>query len=64
MKYRFNKIFPLLIKPQENAEKLHFGPNLGLLGPNLGPKIFFGSFSSTLCYTLSQTVIMCSIKQK
>ena len=29
-----NKIFPLLIK-KENAAKPHFGPDLGLLGPNL-----------------------------
>ena len=44
MKYLFNKIFPLLIKQEENAEKPHFGTNLGLLGPNLGPKIFFWMF--------------------
>ena len=36
MKYWFNKIFPLLIKLEENAGKPYYGLNLGLLGPNLG----------------------------
>ena len=27
----------------------HFGPYLGLLGPNFGHKFFFGDFSSTWC---------------
>ena len=40
MKRQFNKIFPLLIKQEENTGKPHFGPNLGLLGPNLGHKFF------------------------
>ena len=35
MKYQFNKIFPILIK-KETAGKLPFGPDLRLLGPNLG----------------------------
>ena len=39
MKYQFNNIFPLLIK-KENAGKPHFGPDLGLLSPNLGYKFF------------------------
>ena len=40
MKHQFNKTFPLLIKQEENAEKPHFGPDLGLLGHNLGHKFF------------------------
>ena len=35
MKYKFNKILSLLIKQEENTKKPHFGPDLGLLGPNL-----------------------------
>ena len=31
----------LKIRTQENAEKPHYGPNLGPLGPNSGCKIFF-----------------------
>ena len=31
----------LIIRTQENGEKRHFGPDLGLLGPNLGCEIFF-----------------------
>ena len=36
MKYRFNKIFPVLIKlikQEENAEKPHFWPQFGSAGP-------------------------------
>ena len=40
MKNQFNKIFPLLIKYDENAGKTHFGPDLGLLSPNLRHKLF------------------------
>ena len=31
----------LIIRTQENGEKPHFGPDLGLLGPNFGCQIFF-----------------------
>ena len=31
----------LMIQIQENNKKPHFGPDLGLLGINLGHKIFF-----------------------
>ena len=31
----------LKIRTQENAEKPHFGPNLGPLGPNSGRKFLF-----------------------
>ena len=30
----------LMIQTQENSEKLHFGPDLGQLDPNLGCKFF------------------------
>ena len=30
----------LMTQTQENGEKPHFGPNLGLFGPNAGRKIF------------------------
>ena len=49
MKYMFNKMFPTLKKPKENAGKSHFDPDLDLLGPSLGHKLFFGSFSSIRC---------------
>ena len=48
MKNQFNKISPLLVK-EENAGKSRFDPGLGLLGPNLGHKLFIGGFSSTRC---------------
>ena len=31
----------------ENGKKPNFGPNFGLFGPNLGPKIFFVCSNST-----------------
>ena len=31
-------------KNLENSKKPNFGPNFGLLGTNLGPKIFFRGF--------------------
>ena len=31
----------LIIRTQENGEKPHFGPDLGLLGPDFGCQIFF-----------------------
>ena len=31
----------LMTQTQENGKKPHFGPDLGLLGPNAGRKIFF-----------------------
>ena len=31
----------------ENKKKPNFGPDFGLFGPNLGPQIFFGGFTST-----------------
>ena len=31
----------LMIQTQENCEEPHFGPDLGLLDPNLGGDIFF-----------------------
>ena len=40
MKLKFNKIFLLLIKLEENAGKPHFGTDLGLLGPNLDHNFF------------------------
>ena len=39
MKYRFDKTFPLLIKKEKNTVKPYFGPDFGLLGPNLNHKI-------------------------
>ena len=41
MKYKFNKIFSLLIKSEENAWKPYLGPDLCLLAPNLGLFFFF-----------------------
>ena len=63
MKYKFNKIFPLLIKLEENAGKLHFVPDLGLLGPNLGHNFFFFDVSALLDLRLSQAAIVCNIKE-
>ena len=40
MKYQFNKMFPLSIHGEENADKPQFGHDLGLLVPNLGHKFF------------------------
>ena len=31
----------LMIQIQENSEKPHFGPDLGLMDPNLGRNFFF-----------------------
>ena len=31
----------LMIQTQENGEKPHFGPDLGLLGPKSGREFFF-----------------------
>ena len=31
----------LMIQIQENSEKTHFGPDLGLMDPNLGRNLFF-----------------------
>ena len=31
--------------------------------PQFGPQVFFGVFSSTRCYTLSQAEILCNIKE-
>ena len=40
MRHQFNKIFPQLIKEEENAGKPRFSPDLSLC-PNFGHKFFF-----------------------
>ena len=40
MKYQLNKIFPILIKWEENDGKSHFNRDLGLLGPTFESLIF------------------------
>ena len=58
MKYQFNKIFPLLMK-KENAGKLHFSPDLRLLGPNLGHNIFWRFHP----YSMLDIVPSCNLAQ-
>ena len=38
----------LMIQTQENDKKLHFEPNLGSLGPNLGSYFFFKNLASSV----------------
>ena len=47
----------------KNGKNLVFGPDFGLFGPNLGPKIFLG-FTFISSYTLFQAIILCSLKEK
>ena len=37
----------LINQTWENSKKPNFGPDFGLIGPNLGPKIFFVGLTST-----------------
>ena len=60
MKYQFNKTFPLLIKLDENAEKPHFNPKFGLLGPNFG-HIFFFEVSALLDARYCSKLQSCTI---
>ena len=40
----------------ENSKKPNFGINFGLLGPSLGPQIFFAGFTSTSTWTFFQAI--------
>ena len=46
----------LIIQIQENAEKPHFGPDLGRLGPNSGCHFFFSSSKIWLRQSLDDMV--------
>ena len=46
----------------ENGEKPSFGPDFHLFGPNLAPKIFSQSLTSTRSCTLSQVIIIFNFK--
>ena len=46
----------------ENAKKPNFGPDFDPFHPNLGPKLFFVSFTSTSSYKLFQAIILCNLK--
>ena len=65
MKYQFNKIFPLLIKKEETAGKLHFDTNLGLLDPNsvIWVKFFFDVSTLLTVTHCFQATILCNIKE-
>ena len=46
------------------AKKTNSGTDFGSFGPNLGPKHFFSwAFTSTICYTLLQVIIVCNFKE-
>ena len=65
MKYKFNKIFHLLIKQKEIAGKPHVVPDLRLLGPNLGRKtFFFFEVSAILDVTHCPKLQFCAISRK
>ena len=46
-----------MVQTQENGEKSHFGPDLGLLGPNPGRPIFFIKLLVRHCFKLSPYAI-------
>ena len=46
-----------MVQTQENGEKSHFGPDLGLLGPNPGRPIFFIKLLVRHCFKLSSYAI-------
>ena len=54
-----------MIQTQENGKKLHFGHDLGLLGPNSGSKFFF--FFKTLASSVTiypGQLSSCTISEK
>ena len=53
----------LLSQTKKKSEKLTFGSNFDPFGPNLGPKFFFRSFTSTRRQTLVQAIILGNFKR-
>ena len=53
----------LMNKTRKNNKKPNLGPDFGLFGPYLVPKIFFAGFTSSKCYTLLQAIIVCNFKE-
>ena len=51
------------VSNMKNDKYPSFGPDFGLFGRNLGPKIFFMDFTSTGCYELLQAVIVLNLKE-
>ena len=55
----------LMIQTSENGKKSNLGPDFGPLWPKFGHQnFFFVFFSSTIFYTLLQTIIACNFKDK
>ena len=52
-----------MIQTQENGEKLHFGPDLGLLDPNSGSQFFFKILALSVTRYYRQ-LSSCAISEK
>ena len=52
-----------IIVTQENDEKLHFGPDLGPLGPNSGHHFFFKNLAPSVVRYYGQ-LSSCAISEK
>ena len=52
-----------MIQTQENGEKPHFGPDLGLLDPNSGRQFFFKILASSVTRYYRQ-LSSCTISEK
>ena len=53
----------LMNQTWENGKKPSFGTNFSPFGPNLGPIFFSVDFTSTACYILLQSIIVCNFKE-
>ena len=52
-----------MIQTQENAKKIHFGPDLGPLGPNSGHQFFFKNLTLSVTRYHGQ-LSSCKISEK
>ena len=53
-----------MIQTQENGKKPHFGPDLGLFGPNSGSKFFFFKNLASSVTIYPGQLSSCTISEK